>query len=307
MLLLGAESDPLGHVKDKVLLEVGGTPVVTMHMLMLMVAALVLLAFMSVVARSIGTGSESEGNERFITKGRFSQMIEVIIVALRDQMLRPLLGEHLTKTYLPYLMSLFFFILFCNLLGLVPLLDLQHLIGGSWGNTHWAIVGGTATANLAINGGLATIAFIVIQAHGIRELGLGGWLHHLLGGAPVWLAPIMVPVELLGMFIKPAALTIRLFANMVAGHTLMAVLFTFGLMAVKGTESLIAGGTISILSMAFATAIYFLEIFIAFLQAFIFMFLTAVFISQLSHHGEFEPEVTGGEGYEPERRAGATA
>jgi F-type H+-transporting ATPase subunit a len=96
----------------------------------------------------------------------------------------------------------------------------------------------------------------------------------------------MIPVELMGTLIKPCALSIRLFANMLAGHTLMATLMLFGYMSWQGMHSWLAMGGITVVSGVFALAIYFLELFVAFLQAFVFMFLTAVFISQLSHHGD---------------------
>jgi F-type H+-transporting ATPase subunit a len=301
VLASGDKINPLGHVLDQNL--VGGehalvhasegwtflgSPLLTIHMVTLVIGALLTAWVMRLAARGIATGPESAGNERYITQGRLGQLVEVILVTLRDRMLQPLLGDATSK-YLPYLMTLFFFILINNLIGLVPLLDVQGVIGEVAGHergTHWAILGGTATGNLWINAGLALLSFLVIQVHGIRELGIGGWLHHLLGGAPAYLAPIMVPVEILGMIIKPCALAIRLFANMLAGHTLMATLMLFGYMTYQGLHSWLALGGVTVVSGIFALAIYFLELFVAFLQAFVFMFLTAVFISQLSHHGE---------------------
>ena len=110
-----------------------------------------------------------------------------------------------------------------------------------------------------------------------------------LGGSEEML-PIMLPVELLGLFIKPVALAIRLFANMVAGHTLLAVIASFGTMAMMATENWLTSGSISILAIIAAVPISFLELFVAFLQAFIFMFLTTVFIGQMTHHHEEHEE-----------------
>jgi len=310
VLAAGDKLNPLGHVLDQNLvggdhplfegtehLTILGSPLLTIHMITLLLAAIITIWLFRSAARTIATGPESQGRDRFITTGRLGQLVEIMIVTLRDRMLAPLLGAQ-TDRYLPYLMSLFFFILINNLIGLVPLLDIQGVIGQLGGHergTHFAILGGTATGNLYINAGLALIAFLIIQAHGIRENGLPGYLHHYLGGAPAYLAPIMVPVEILGTIIKPCALSIRLFANMLAGHTLMATLMLFGLMAYNGLHSWLALGGVTIVSGAFALAIYFLELFVAFLQAFVFMFLTAVFISQLSHHGDqphhAEPEM----------------
>lgn len=291
LLAAGDKINPLGHVLDRHLFELPFIHTsVTLHMVTLLVATVLLLLFMAMAAKSIETGPESEGNARYRAKGRLGQFVEVIILYMRDSVIRPVLGENTTR-YLPLLLIVFFFVLMNNLLGLIPLLDIQHLIGlWGWGDSHFAVVGGTATGNLAVTGGLALIAFFVIQIHGLRELGLAGWAQHLLGGAPWYLAPIMVPVELLGMFIKPAALAIRLFANMMAGHTLMATLALFGLMALNGMDSWIAGIGISLVAGVFSVAISFLELFVAFLQAFIFMFLMAVFIGQLSHHGDHHDE-----------------
>ena len=123
-------------------------------------------------------------------------------------------------------------------------------------------------------------------------MGIKGWLKHLTGGLLkekwyIWPVLIMVvPVELVGHLIKPMALAIRLFANMVAGHTLMAVLLGFGATAAKGGSGAFGIGAITLVSGVAAVLITFLELFVGFLQAFIFMFLTAVFISMMSHHEE---------------------
>jgi F-type H+-transporting ATPase subunit a len=280
MFFLAADINPLLHVLDKNIIVWHGMPLLTMHMVTLIVATVLLLLVMARAATAIATGPESDGVDRYLTRSRLGQFVEVITLYLRDKAIEPVLGPQ-TNRYLPFLLTVFFFILMNNLLGLVPLLDLQTLIGGH--SAHY--VGGTATSNIAVTAVLAFVAFVVIQVHAIRGLGIGGWAHHLLGGAPAYLAPIMVPVELLGLFIKPGALAIRLFANMIAGHTLMAALAGFGLMALSGMQSWIAAGGISLVSGAFAVGISFLELFVAFLQAFIFMFLTAVFIGQMSHHG----------------------
>lgn len=289
MLFLAA-NDPTDHVTDVVLLKTaGGTPILTMHMVTIAVVTIVFVAAMMKAAKAIATGPESEGNERYITKGRFAQLIEAMVIYLRDQMLVPVLGEAHTRRYLPYLLTLFFFILFNNLFGLVPVLDITHLVFGH-DTTTW--FGGTATANIMVTSALALLSLLLIQIHGFRELGFKGWVEHQTGGLirerwyiwPVML--IVVPVELVGHLIKPIALAIRLFANMFAGHTLMAVLLGFGATAAKGGMGALGVGGITLISGTAAVVITFLELFIAVLQAFIFMFLTAVFISLMSHHDE---------------------
>lgn len=278
-------ADPLGHVLDKTLFDTGTfLGAFTMHTLTLLVAALLTIWAMGRAAKAIATGPESLGSDRYLARGRFGQVIEVITVYLRDNVVMPQLGEQQGRKFLPFLLTLFFFILFNNLLGLIPLLDLQHLLGGVIANdTHFAVVGGTATGRLAVTGALATVVFIVWQINGLRESGVKGWAAHFLGGAPWYVAPIMVPVELLGMFVKPFALALRLFANMTAGHVLLAVLLGFTAAAPQAL-GWVGGAPVIVLALAGGVAIFFLEIFVAFLQAFIFMFLTTLFIAQLAHH-----------------------
>ena len=170
--------------------------------------------------------------------------------------------------------------------------DIQTVLGKvtTVSEYDWAVFGGTATSNLAVTAGLAIISFVVIQFHAFKSLGLGGWAQHLTGGAPLYLLPLMLPLEFVGMFIKPTALAIRLFANMVGGHTMLAVLMMFGMMTFDATSSLLLTGSIEIVSVIAAVVISFLELFVSFLQAFIFMLLTAVFIAQMSHHGDENEE-----------------
>ena len=279
-----AADNPLGHVVDKTLISTSdGTPLLTMHMVTMTAAALLGLYVLWSASKRIETGPESQGSERYITKGRLAQVVEVICIYLREKVVKPQLGEN-TDRYIKYLWAVFFFILFNNLLGLVPLLDAQHLIGLlGWGDGHFAKIGGTATGNIAVTAAMAVIAFIVVQIHGIRSNGLGGYLKHFTAGTPPALWVIMIPVEIMGTFIKPFALAIRLFANMVAGHTLLATLLMFTKMATEGV-GWFAGGAISLVAVVSAIAIMFLELFVAFLQAFVFMFLVTVFLAQLSHH-----------------------
>ena len=285
--MLLASDDPTEHVRDLVLLEVGGMPVLTMHMVTMIVVGALFVFCMVRAAAAIATGPESMGNDRYLARGRLGQLIEALVVYLRGEMLVPVLGERNTRRYLPYLMSLFLFILFNNLFGLIPILDILALCG-----VHEPPIGGTATANIMVTAGLALLSFLVIEAHGIRELGIKGWVLHNCGGlvpGPIYLYPIALlvfVVELAGHLIKPTALAIRLFANMFAGHTLMAVLLSFGAAAATAGMGRLGVGAVTAVSGAAAVAIMFLELFVAFLQAFIFMFLTAVFISLLSHHDE---------------------
>ncbi len=290
-----ASDNPIHHILDKPVsgmehITLLGKPAFTMHMVSLVMAAIVTFLILKIAAKRISVGHESQGTDRFLTKGRIPQIIEVITLYLRDNVIRPVLGLD-TDKFLPYLLSVFFFILTCNILGMIPFADIQTVVGKVTIGSEiesWAVFGGTATSNLAVTAGLAIVSFFVIQAHAFKSLGIGGWAHHLTGGAPLYLLPIMLPIEFMGMFIKPAALAIRLFANMVAGHTMLAVLTMFGMMAFQATQNWFLTGSVEVISTIAAVCISFLELFVAFLQAFIFMFLTTVFIGQMSHHDEHE-------------------
>jgi len=286
MFFIGSE-DPLNHVVDQILFRIGPIPV-SMHTVTLVLVTIVFVIAMMLAAKAIATGPATQGNDRYITKGRFAQLIEAMVVYLRDEMLKPVLGAETTRKYLPFLMTVFFFVLFNNIFGMLPISPIFELTGAK------QLFGGTATANLMVTAALAAISFFVIEFHGFKELGFKGWLLHNCGGlvpgpkALYPIVPLVFTVELAGHFIKPTALAIRLFANMVAGHTLMAVLLAFGAGAIKGGMSPLGWGSITLVSGLAAVAVTFLELFVAFLQAFIFMFLTAVFISLLSHHEEHE-------------------
>lgn len=176
---------------------------------------------------------------------------ESIIVFVRDDVVKPNISGDAAARLLPYFLGLFTFILVLNLLGLLP--------GGH-----------TATGTIGVTAALAITAFFVINYTAMRESGIKAWFHHLLGGAPVWLAPLMIPIEVASLFIKPFSLTIRLFANMVAGHTVL-----FSLM---GLLFLFQSYFVAIPIVGFATFINLLELLVAFLQAYIFTMLTAIFV-----------------------------
>lgn len=189
----------------------------------------------------------------------FQNAIEALVVYVRDNVVRPNTGDKVAKNLLPYFLSLFFYILTLNLIGLLP--------GGH-----------AATGSAAVTAGLALVAFLVVNFTAIKEAGFGTWMHHLLGGAPVFLAPIMIPIEVIGRFIaKPGALAVRLFANMTAGHIV--------LLSLTGLIFYFQSYAVAPVSVAFSLFIMSLELLVAFLQAYIFSMLVAVFIGlELGDH-----------------------
>jgi F-type H+-transporting ATPase subunit a len=193
--------------------------------------------------------------------------MEALIVYFRDEVVRRNIG-HGADAYTGYILTLFFFILFMNLLGLIPF-------------------GATATGNFMVTGVLALVTFLVVEISGMRALGFKGYMRTIFY-APPGLHPIgqaimlviMTPVEFLGKLTKPFALMIRLFANMMAGHTLvlslLGLIFMFA--GIGAAKWLVAGGSVLIV-----LAVMVLELLVAFLQAYIFAMLSAVFIGMIRH------------------------
>jgi len=281
-----ASADPVAHVINHPFwISEGGWWLWSTAQSNMVITSLIMLFGGLIVAKAVATGNEGDGHARWITKSRFAHMIEVICGYLRESTVRPLLHER-TDRFMPFLWTIFFFILINNLLGLVPLLDAHDIIAPGMVAEHRAFVGGTATQSIYITAALSLLAGLMINWAGLRELGPAGYLKHLTADAPIFVWPIIIPIEILGTFIKPIALSIRLFANMTAGHILVAVLLGF---AADGFSNLgFIGLPVGVISSVAVIAIYFLELFVAFLQAFVFMFLTTVFISLLAHHGEHE-------------------
>ena len=201
----------------------------------------------------------------------FQNAIEPVITFVRDEVAKPNLGHRYEK-YLPFLLTIFFFILINTLFGLIP---------GS----------ANVTGNIAFTAVLGVISFIVITVNGNKHY----WGHIFNPPVPGGIKPIMVIVEFLGVFTKPFALIIRLFANMLAGHIIIICLIS--LIFIFGGLNTAAGWGFSPISVAFATFIYLIEILVAFIQAFIFANLTAVFIGQAieetHHHDEKHHEPHG--------------
>ena len=192
----------------------------------------------------------------------FGAAVEAMVLFVRDDVAIASIG-HGGEKFVPLIETLFFFILYCNLLGLLP-----------WG--------ATPTGNLAVTGGLALIAFLVIEISGFRALGPKGYLKTIVmvpagmtGAGAVIMAVIMTPVELIGKIVKPFALCLRLFANMTAGH--------FVILSLLGLIFLFASWFIAAGTVAFVLFMMCLELLVAFLQAYIFALLTSVFIGLMQH------------------------
>jgi F-type H+-transporting ATPase subunit a len=206
-----------------------------------------------------------------------ANMLEAVCEYLRKEVAEPVLHGH-TDRFIKYIWSVFFFVLTLNILGLLPIPVVSNLLG-----TH---LGGTATGNIWVTATLALITMAMMVVNGLR-IGGTAYLAHFFPG-PWWLKPLLGLVEIIGLIAKVFALAVRLFANMIAGHILLAVLLSFILAA--GAKSTGLGLGVGLIVVASSVAINFLELFVAFLQAFIFTFLTTLFIgmSVVLHHDEHE-------------------
>jgi F-type H+-transporting ATPase subunit a len=238
---------------------------------------------------------KGEGLQAYQTKGRLAQFFETVCWFIRDEVARPNL-HHLTDKYIPYIWTVFFFILFANVLGLVPFGYGLQLAGMTWSDhpqhfSHW---GGTATSNLSLNTMLALCSFIAVLFIGIRETGAKAFFSHF---NPVgWDGPaamsfgIGIPLyilEWLGLIVKCVVLAMRLFGTMMAGHLVVAAIV--GLVFTAATVSQALGYGVEIAVILGCIVLTLLELFICLLQAFIFTFLTVLFISTVAaHHGEHD-------------------
>lgn len=282
-LAAGDKPDPMSHVLPHYLF---GSEWFTNHHLMSLAAAVLGFILLACVASRIVVRDTTK-IESYVTKGRVAQLFETICVFLREQVTRPMLGD-LTDKYIYYIWSIFFFILFCNLLGMLPI---GAALALATGNDHLSHFGGTVTGNLNFTAGLAIVAFFMIHGIGVREHGLPYFKHfcpvplklNLLLPVMLAIAVLMVIIELIGAVIKPFALAVRLFANMVAGHLVLGSL----VIMILATGSWLGQG----MTLIGAALFSFMELFVAFLQAYIFTFLTVIFISLgAAHHGDHEHE-----------------
>jgi F-type H+-transporting ATPase subunit a len=229
----------------------------TRHLVYMVLAAIIVALVFIPSARAVGR-AQARGRP---PKG-FAGAMEAMALWVRQEVVLPNVGHH-GEGYAPFLLTIFFFILAMNLLGLLP-----------WG--------ATATSNIAVTAALAVIAFLVIEVTGMRSLGLKGYMKTIfylppglpggVGGSAlkVLLLLVMTPIEIIGKLAKPFALAVRLFANMTSGHVLV--------LALLGLTFLFQSYYVGIGASLLATGVMLLEVFVAFLQAFVFTLLTAVFI-----------------------------
>ena len=218
-----------------------------------LIAALLIAAIAIPYARRVKSGERP--------KGKFWNMVDVVVCYVKNEIAEPAIGKSDAKRFLPLLWTIFFFVLFLNLFGMIP-------------------GGGSATGAITITAALAFVVFLVVIGSGSKKMGLlGFWkaqVPHM--DLPWWLAPVLIPmiwaIEVFGLFLKHVVLAIRLFANMFAGHLVLAVFVAF--IGAFGYVSAVAVGP-----AAFAVSL--LELMVAFIQAYVFTFLSALFIGAAIH------------------------
>lgn len=233
---------------------------ITKFMVLELVAAVLMLLVFIPLARRMATGQP--------LRGRFGNLMEAMLLFIRDEVARPAIGRHEADRFLPYIWTVFFFVLFCNLLGIVP----------------WM---GSPTGALATTAALAMVTLLVVVGSGVAHHGLVGFWTGMVPHMElptvlsVLLKPMLLVIEIVGLAIRHTVLAVRLLANMFAGHLVLAVIVGFIAATAPAALALWAGVTAA--SVLGATALNLLELFVAFLQAYIFAFLSALFIGMAIH------------------------
>jgi F-type H+-transporting ATPase subunit a len=225
----------------------------------LVAAALILLIFIP-LARRARNGE--------LPKGGWWNAFESLLTFIREEVAKPNLGEHHADLYVPFLWTLFVFILFLNLLGMIPLM-------------------GSPTASIWVTGAMAVVSFVMMHGAAIAKVGpvhyfKSLWPHIDVPYVGVVFSALIFTIEFLGTGIKAFVLAVRLFANMFAGHMVLAVILLFIPLVGANGLSLLWGG-VTVASVLGVVALSLLELFVAFLQAYIFVFLTALFMGMSLH------------------------
>ena len=265
----------LHHVADSKSIQFYGLSI-SKHIVMLLISAFVTLML------SLLATQKYRKNKHASPKG-LSQIFEILMDFINKEIVIPNIGENYTRTWTPVAMTFFTFILTCNLLGLVPFFEYIRIGGGG---------GSTATGNFGVTLGLATITFFAIIIAGVKKHGfIGHWKNMVPSGVPAPVLIILIPIEIIGMFVKPFALIMRLGANMTAGHIGMVAIFALPIILGNG----IAGQTdptafnypigifAGLIAVLLNTAIYGLEIIVSLVQAYVFTLLSCVFIGMAIH------------------------
>lgn len=236
----------------------------TKYLVFMILAAVIVVVMLKIAANGI-----ERARKQGQAPGGYAGAMEAFVLFVRDEIAIENIGQEMGPRYAPLIMSFFFFILVCDLLGLFP-----------WG--------GSPTGNLAVTAALALIAFVAIEVGGMFKLGFKGYMGtifpHIDGLPPVGariMSIALAPIEIMSKLVKPFALTVRLFGNMTAGH--FVILALFGIVFTFGNLGYFISGGISVVTVLVVVGVMGLELLVAVLQAYVFALLSAVFIGLMQH------------------------
>lgn len=308
LYFLAAGSDPTDHAiphalhENPLTIPVGGPETnlpalgvregmyeffITNHLMMSAFVGFCLIVVGILCSRRISI-YDGEGLGRYQTRGRVSQLFETICAFIRDEVAYPNL-RGLTDKYIYYIWTVFFFILFANIMGIIPF---GYMLQMATGNPDWSHWGGAATGNLALTGPLALISLIAIVFIGIRETSVKDFLNHFNpigwseGIAMLPIALLLYVLEVLSLLIKCFVLAMRLFGTMMAGHLVLAAFVGLIFAARESGEG--TAFAVSLPVVIVSIGLMLLELFVCCLQAFIFTFLTVLFIATMAVHEDDE-------------------
>jgi F-type H+-transporting ATPase subunit a len=273
--------DPLIHLPRVFGIDMS----VTKHVLMLWIVAAILFFGITFIVRRYLK------QERLIP-GRTASLLEITLEFVRDSIAAPNLGQKWVQAWTPMLLTLFLFIFTANLMGVIPVFDVLELLNSTVihaGPDSWftrVLHGGvTATGNYNVTAALATIAFFAIVVAGTRAHGfVQHWKNLVPAGLPWPIYIMLIPIEILGMFVRPFALTMRLAANMAGGHIAILALLSLIFVFTSLFGHAIAGvGVGMVLSLPIGVGLTALELIVILVQAYVFTLLTAVFIGMAIH------------------------
>jgi len=233
-------------------------PSISLHVLMLLIGAVVTLLILKL-------GARRQGPNGVLPASRFGHAIEAITLFLRDGVVRPTIGEKEGDAWMPFLGTIFFLILVLNLIGLIPCFS-------------------GATANISVTAALAVMVFVLFNFMGMKKNGVGKYIAHIApSGVPAPILVLLYPIEILSLFIRAFSLTLRLFANMLAGHIMILVLA--GLVSVFAAllPAPATLGLVAPITVVFTVFILIIKVFVCFLQAYVFTLLSSVYIGGAVH------------------------
>jgi F-type H+-transporting ATPase subunit a len=257
---------------------------VTKHVLMLWLVSIVLFAIVTWTVRRYIR------QERLLPSGLMN-VLEAVVEFVRDTMVEPAVGRRWVRSWTPLILTLFLFIFCANIVGLIPVFEIVALIDKfvlhSSHDSFLAKVvhgGSTATANFNVTAGLATVTFFAIIAAGSKAHGfVQHWINLVPKGLAWPLYFLLIPIEIMGMFVRPFALTMRLAANMTGGHIAILAMLSFVFLFAQMGGPIAGLGVGLLFSVPFSVAISGLEIIVVLVQAYVFALLTAVFIGMAIH------------------------